>query len=112
VNYSSEGKEKVDGNKPPNNIGKSKKAKRNKHKKNKFKDQSSGRGKRSFKHHCCGDPNHIVKKCNILQHLVDIYQKSLKEMKKLKDRMKLTSMQHLMMLQLWTSVLMKLQSQG
>jgi hypothetical protein len=61
VNYSSEGKEKVDGNKPPNNTGKSKKAKRNKHKKNKFKDQSSGRGKRSFKHHCCGDPNHIVK---------------------------------------------------
>jgi hypothetical protein len=38
VNYSSKGKEKVDENKPPKNIGKSKKDKRNKHKKNKSKD--------------------------------------------------------------------------
>jgi hypothetical protein len=79
VNYSSKGKEKVDGNKPPKNIAKSKKGKRNKHKKNKFKDQSSGKGKKSFKGHCYGGPNHIVKKCNIPQHLVDLYQKSLKE---------------------------------
>jgi hypothetical protein len=46
VNYSSKGKEKVDGNKPPKNVGKSKKGKRNKHKKNKSKDQSSGIGKK------------------------------------------------------------------
>jgi hypothetical protein len=45
VNYSSKGKEKVNGNKPSKNVGKIKKGKRNKHKKNKFKDQSSGKGK-------------------------------------------------------------------
>jgi hypothetical protein len=38
VNYSSKGKEKVDGNKPSKNVGKAKKGKKNKHKKNKFKD--------------------------------------------------------------------------
>jgi hypothetical protein len=40
VNYSSQGKEKMDGTKPSKNVGKSKKFKKNKHKKNKFKDQS------------------------------------------------------------------------
>jgi hypothetical protein len=78
VNYSSKGKEKVDGNKLLVNVGKFKKGKKNKHKKNKFKDQSSGKGKKFFKCHHCGGPNHITKKCNILQHLVDLYQKSLK----------------------------------
>jgi hypothetical protein len=82
VNYSSKGKDKVDGNKPPKNMGKSKKGKRNKHKKNKFKDQSSGKEKKSFKCHRYGGPNHIAKKCNIPQHLVDLYQKSLKEAEK------------------------------
>jgi hypothetical protein len=32
----------------------------------------------------CGGPNYIAKKCNIPQHLVDLYQKSLKEVKKAK----------------------------
>jgi hypothetical protein len=79
VNYSSKGKDKVDGNKSSKNVGKFKKGKKNKHKKNKSKDQSSGKGKKSFKYQCYGGPNHIVKKCNILQRLVDLYQKSLKE---------------------------------
>jgi hypothetical protein len=84
VNYSSKGKEKVDENKPPKNVGKSKKGKRNKHKKNKSKHQNSGKGKKYFKCHRCGGPNHIAKKCNIPQHLVDLYQKSLKEARKAK----------------------------
>jgi hypothetical protein len=85
VNYSSKGKEKVDGqNNHPKNFGKSKKGKRNIHKKSKSKDQSSGKGKKPFKCHCYGGPNHIAKKCNISQHLVDLYQKSLKEAKKSK----------------------------
>jgi hypothetical protein len=54
------------------------------HKKNKSKDQSSGKGKKSFKCHRCGGPNHIAKNCNIHQHLVDLYQKSLKEAGKAK----------------------------
>jgi hypothetical protein len=84
VNYSSKGKEKVDGNKRLKNIGKFKKGKKSKHKKNKYKYQSSGKENKSFKCHCCGGPNHIVKKCNIPQHLVDLYQKSLKEAEKAK----------------------------
>jgi hypothetical protein len=84
VNYSSKCKEKVDGNKPSKNVGKFKKGKRNKHKKNKFKDQSSGKGKKSFKCHRRGGPNHIAKKCNIPQHLVHLYQKSLKDAGKAK----------------------------
>jgi hypothetical protein len=78
VNYSLKGKDKVHGTKPSKNVGKSKKGKKNKHKKNKSKDQSLGKGKKSFKCHRCG-PNHIANKCNIPQHLVDLYQKSLKE---------------------------------
>jgi hypothetical protein len=50
VNYSSKGKDKVDGNKSSKNVGKFKKGKKNKHKKNKSKDQSSGKGKKSFKY--------------------------------------------------------------
>jgi hypothetical protein len=65
VNYSSKGKDKVDSNKPSKNVGKSKKGKRNKHKKNKSKDQSLRKGKKSFKYHHFGGPNHITKKCNI-----------------------------------------------
>jgi hypothetical protein len=61
VNYSSNGKEKVDGqNNHPKNVGKFKQAQNNK-----FRDQSSGKGKKSFKCHSCGGPNHIAKKCNI-----------------------------------------------
>jgi hypothetical protein len=72
VNYSSKGNKKVDEIRPPKNVGKFKKCKRSKHKKNKSKDQSSGKGKKAFKCHCCGGPNHIAKKCNIPQHLVDL----------------------------------------
>jgi hypothetical protein len=78
VNYSSKGKDKTDGAKPSKNVSKFKKGKRNKHKKNKSKDQSSRKGKKSFKCHRCGGANHIAKKCKILQHLVDLYQNSLK----------------------------------
>jgi hypothetical protein len=48
VNYSSKGKENVDDNKPPKNVGKFKKGK-----KNKFKDESLRKGKKSFKCHRC-----------------------------------------------------------
>jgi hypothetical protein len=83
VNYSSNGKEKVDGqNNHPKNSGKSKKGKRNKNKKIKIKDQSSRKGKKLFRCHRYGSPNHIAKKCNIPQHLVDLYQKSLNEAEK------------------------------
>jgi hypothetical protein len=84
VNYSSRGKEKTDSAKPSKNIGKFKKGKKNKHKKNKSKDQSSGKGKKFFKCHRCGGANHIGKKCKILQHLIDLYHKSLKEAGKAK----------------------------
>jgi hypothetical protein len=43
VNYSSKGKEKVDDNKLSKNVGKFKKCKKNRHKKNKSKYQSSGK---------------------------------------------------------------------
>jgi predicted transcriptional regulator len=79
VNYSLKGKEMVDEIKPPKNAGRFKKDKRNKHKKNKSKYQSLEKGKKYFKCHRCGGPNHIAKKCNIPQQLVDLYQKSLKE---------------------------------
>jgi hypothetical protein len=84
VNYSSKGKEKVDENKHLKNVGKSKKDKINKHKKNKSKDQSPGKGKKSFKCQSYDGPNHIANKCNIPQHLVDLYQKSLGEVGKAK----------------------------
>jgi hypothetical protein len=84
VNYSSQGKEKMNGTKLSKNIGKFKKTKKNKHKKNKFKNQNSGKVKKSFKYHRYGGANHIAKKCKIPQHLVDLYQKSLKEAEKAK----------------------------
>jgi hypothetical protein len=84
VNYSSKDKDKIDGTKPSKNVGKFKKGKKNKYKKNKSKDQSLGKGKKSFKCHRCGGANHIVKKCKIPQHLIDLYQKSLKEVGKAK----------------------------
>jgi hypothetical protein len=70
---SSKGIEKVNGqNNHPKNFGKFKKVKRNMHKKSKFKYQSSGKGKKPFRCHHYGGPNHITKKCNILQYLVDL----------------------------------------
>jgi hypothetical protein len=84
VNYSSKSKEKTDGAKSSKNVSKFKKGKKNKYKKNKSKDHSSRKGKISFKCHRCGIANHIAKKCKIPQHLVDLYQKSLKETGKTK----------------------------
>jgi hypothetical protein len=66
VNYSSKGKDKINGAKPSKNMGKFKKEKKNKHKKNKSKDQNLGKGKKIFKCHHCGGVNHIIKKCKIL----------------------------------------------
>jgi hypothetical protein len=34
--------------------------------------------------HKCGGPNHFAKKCRTLQHLVELYQKSLKEVNEAK----------------------------
>jgi hypothetical protein len=84
VNYNSKGKDKTDDAKSSKNVGKFKKGKENKHKKNKFKEQNSRKGKKSFKRHQCGGANHIANKCKILQHLVNLYQKSLKETGKAK----------------------------
>lgn len=84
VHHSVKGKEKVDGsNNHHKNFGKFKKGKRNnKHKKNKSKGQGSGKGKhfhKAFKCHKCGGNNHTAKKCRIPHHLVELYQKSLKD---------------------------------
>jgi outer membrane receptor for ferrienterochelin and colicin len=84
VNYSSKGKEKMDVAKPSKNVGKFKNGKKTKHKKYKSKDQSSGKRKKSFKCHRCGGANHITKNCKIPQNLVNLYQKSLKEVEKVK----------------------------
>jgi hypothetical protein len=75
-----EGKEKVDR---PNNhqkkFGKFKKGKCNgKNRKNRAKGHAKGKGK-AFKCHNCGGPNHIATKCQTPQHMVELYQKSLKE---------------------------------
>jgi hypothetical protein len=86
---------------------------KDKHKKNKSKDQSSGKGKKYFKSHRCGGPNHIAKKCNIPQHFwLTCTRNPSKRLEKLNDHMMLPSMLHLMRLQLRASALMKLQSQA
>jgi hypothetical protein len=84
VNYSLQGKEKMNDTKSSKNIGKFKKIKKNKHKKNKSKDQSSEKENKSFKCHRCDGDKHIAKKCKIPQHLIDLNQKSLKEAEKVK----------------------------
>jgi hypothetical protein len=84
VNYTSKGKKKMDDAKPSKNVSKFKKGKKNKYKKNKSKDQNSGKEKKSFKCHRCGGANHIATKYKIPQHLIDLYQKSLKETGKAK----------------------------
>jgi hypothetical protein len=47
-------------------------------KKNRTKEQGKGKGK-AFKCHKCGGPNHFAKKCHTPQHLIELYQKSLKK---------------------------------
>jgi hypothetical protein len=72
------GKAKVDGsNNYQKNFGKFIKGKHNdKNKKNRTKGKGKGK---TFKCHKCGGPNHFAKKCRTPQHLVELYQKSLKE---------------------------------
>jgi hypothetical protein len=80
VHYNVKGKEEVDeSNNHQKDFGKFKKDKRNgKNKKKKTKGQGKGKDK-AFKCHKCGGPNNFVKKCQSPQHLVELYQKSLKE---------------------------------
>jgi hypothetical protein len=52
--------------------------------KNMAKDQRKGKRKRkgkgkTFIYHKCGGPNHFAKKCRTRKHLVELYQKSIKE---------------------------------
>jgi hypothetical protein len=72
------GKRKFDGsNKHQKDFGKFMKGKYNgKGKKNRTKRKGKGK---AFKCHKCGDPNHFAKKHWTLQHLVQLYQKSLKD---------------------------------
>jgi hypothetical protein len=85
VNYSSKGKEKVNGqNNHPKNSGKSKKGKRNKHKKNKSKDQSWGKARNLSSAAIVVVLIILQKNAIYPQHLVDLYQKSLKEARKTK----------------------------
>jgi hypothetical protein len=84
VNYSSKDKEKVDGNKPPKNVGKFKEGMKISTRRTNPKTKVRGKERNPSKCHRSGDPNHIVKKRNIPQHLVDLYQKSLKEAEKAK----------------------------
>jgi hypothetical protein len=83
VHYSAKGKEKVDrSNNYQKNFDKFKKGKWNKQKKSKFKGQSWGKGKqfhKAIKWHKYSCSNHIVKKWCTPQHLVDLYEKSLKD---------------------------------
>jgi hypothetical protein len=60
-------------------FGKFKKGKHNgKNMKNRAKGQGKGMGK-TFTCHKCGGPNHFARKCRTLKHLVELYQKSMKE---------------------------------
>jgi hypothetical protein len=74
------GNEKSDGsNNHHNKFGKFKKGKCNsKNMKNKAKDQEKSKGKTFTCYKCCG-PNHFARKCHTPKHLVELYQKSLKE---------------------------------
>ena len=70
--------EKGDGPKTPQKkFDKFKKGKRNgKNMKNRAKGQGKGK---AFTCHKCGGPNHFARKCWTPKHLVELYQKSLKE---------------------------------
>jgi hypothetical protein len=112
ANYSSKGKEKVDETKTPKNVVNSIKAKEICTRRTNPKTKVRGK--------------EINLSSTIIMVVLIILQRSviypntwltctknpLKRMKKLKDHMKLTSMLHLMRLQLRVSALMKLQSQA
>jgi hypothetical protein len=80
VHYNVKSNEKGDG--PKNSqkkFVKFKKGKCNgKNMKNRAKGQGKGKGK-AFTCHKCGGPNHFARKCRIPIHLVELYQKFLKE---------------------------------
>jgi hypothetical protein len=80
VHYNVKSNEKSDGSKNQHKkFGKFKKGKRNgKNIKNRAKGQGKGKGK-SFTCHKCGGPNHFARKCRTPKHLVELYQKFLKE---------------------------------
>jgi hypothetical protein len=78
------GNKKGDGsNNHQKKFGKFKKGKHNgKNKKNRAKDQGKGKGKgkgKAFTCHKCGGPNHFARKCRSPKHLVELYQRSIKE---------------------------------
>jgi hypothetical protein len=80
VHYNVKSNEKGDGSKNQHKkFGKFKKGKHNgKNMKNRAKCHGKGKGK-TFTCHKCGGPNHFARKCWTPKHLVELYQKSLKE---------------------------------
>jgi hypothetical protein len=113
VNYSLKGKEKVDSqNNHPKNFGKSKKRQKKQAQEEQIQRPKFGERQKPFKCHCCGGPNHIVKKYNIPQHLVVLYQKSLKEARKAIGSFEAHFNVHSMRHQLRERSLMKLKSQA
>jgi hypothetical protein len=70
---------KVMGLKTHNFFGKFKKVKCNgRNMENRAKGQGKGKGK-AFTCHKCGGPNHFARKYRTPKHLVELYQKSIKE---------------------------------
>jgi hypothetical protein len=80
VHYNVKSNGKGDGPKnQQKKFGKFKKGKHNdKNMKNRAKGQGKGKGK-SFACHKCGGPNHFARKYQTPKHLVELYQKFLKE---------------------------------
>jgi hypothetical protein len=74
------GNERGDGsNNHHKKFGKFKKVKRNgKNMKNRAKGQGKGKCK-AFTCHKCGGPNHFARKWQTPKHLIELYQRSLKE---------------------------------
>jgi hypothetical protein len=53
--------------------------------KNRAKGQGKGKGKgKTFTCHKCGRPSHFARKCRTPKHLVELYQRSLKESNNIK----------------------------
>jgi hypothetical protein len=80
VHYNVKSNEKCDGSK--NQYKKFGKFKKGKHNDKNMKNMAKGQGKgtvKAFTCHNCGGPNHIARKCQTPKHLVELYQKSLKE---------------------------------
>jgi hypothetical protein len=80
IHYNVKGSEKGDGpENPQKKFAKFKKGKRiGRNMKNRAKSQGKGKGK-AFTCHKCGGQNHFASKCRTPKHLVELYQKSIKE---------------------------------